>query len=434
MRPRNLQGSGDVSRKRTGMQAVPAGFVHFRVAHRQTLEPVFCPHFGPCGGCDQLDIAYADECHRKEEGLRALAAGRPFLAQTEFLPLLAAAQPLFWRTSLKIPLARRSRRIVCGFYEPGSHRIVDLKTCVVQHPVLVALVRATRELASRLGVAIYDEVAHRGVLRHLVARVAPSTGEILVGLVVRDAGNEGIRRLAGRLWRRFGTPPPEVGAKASGATRLVGIVENVNPERTNVVLGSRSHTLAGRAWLVERADGLEVHTSLDSFVQANPAQASQLYAEILRTLGDVRGRRILELYAGYAPIGLRLARAGAQVRAVERNRAAVRVGSEATGLNALEASLQIVASTAEAALDTPEARDVDTIIVDPPRRGLTPEVVERLLERAAPTLIYVSCNPKSLFRDLERLTQRFAVRTLRGVDLFPRTNHVEVVAHLERVT
>ncbi len=408
--------SFEARQRQAAPERVPA-----REARPRTTAPVDCPHFGPCGGCDLLDVAYADECRRKDESLRALAAEHPFLAGTQVLPLLAAKAPLFWRTSIKIPFARRARRIVCGFYEPGSHRIVDLKTCVVQHPALVALVRATRDLAARLHVSIYDEVAHRGLLRHLVARVAAGTGEILVGLVVRDGGHEGVDRLASALWRRF------------AARGLVGIVENVNPERTNVILGEGGRCLAGRTWLVERTDGLEVRTSLDSFTQANPVQASLLYAEILHMLGDVSGRRILELYAGNAPIGLRLARAGAQVHAVERNRAAVREGNAAARHNSLAERIHCIAGNAESALEGPESRNADVVVVDPPRRGLTPDVVERLLGLAPATLIYVSCNPKSLVRDLERLSSRFSVRFLRGVDLFPRTKQLEVVARLERI-
>ncbi len=420
MRSQGMQARGWTRSGRHGAPKAPPGLVHFARARPGTAAPVFCPHFGPCGGCQLLDISYREELDRKEGAFRALVAASPALARADLLPILGARHPLFWRTSLKIPIARQAGRVVCGFFEPGSHRVVDLSTCVVQQPRLVELVLHARELVRRLRVPVYDETTHRGVLRHLLARVASGTEEMLAGLVVREQGNERVRRLALRLWERC----TEAG--------LVGVVENVNSERTNVVVGSRVHRLAGQTTLLEQADGLVLRTTLSSFAQDNSEQASVQYAEIGRALGAVDGRRVVELYAGYGPIGLRLARNGAQVLAVERNAAAVRQGVEAARLNGLEARIRFLATDAESALADPGTGDADAVVVDPPRRGLTPGVIEQLLAAKVPVLLYVSCNPKTLVRDLERLVPTFAVRCLRLVDLFPRTEHVEAVALLER--
>jgi len=212
----------------------------------------------------------------------------------------------------------------------------------------------------------------------------------------------------------------------------VGVVENVNAERANVILGKRETPLAGRSYLEERADGLVFRTSLGSFAQVNNAQASALYAEVDRLLGDVRERRIVDLYAGYGPIGLRLAQRGATVVAVERSATAVQEGVEAARRNDLDARIRFVAAGVETVLADIESEPVDAIVVDPPRRGLTPEVAARLAAMRFPTLIYVSCNPATLVRDLESLAAAFALRSVRLVDLFPRTAHVEAVALLQR--
>jgi len=292
----------------------PGAFVHFAAARAATADRVYCPNFGPCGGCNRLDLTYAQELEHKESAFRALFAAGTLATSDVMLPILGAQKPLLWRTSLKLPFARQARRIVCGFYEPRSHRIVDLQTCVVQHPRLLELALVTRDLVRRLRVPVYDEIRHRGVLRHLVARVASGTNEMLAGFVVREAGSAPVRRLALQLMQGF------VNAG------LVGVVENTNAERTNVILGRHSQVLAGREWMEERSGGLVLRTTLGSFAQVNNDQAEVLYTEVLRVLGDVRDRRIVDLYSGYGPIGLRLAERGAHVLAVERNPAAVREG------------------------------------------------------------------------------------------------------------
>ena len=395
---------------------------HARPDSRDRVE---CPHFGVCGGCQLLDVPYAEEITRKGAMLRDLAAQSPALAGAELLPMLAARQPLFWRTSLKVPFGRSRGRSVAGFFRRGSHHIVDLHTCFVQDRRLVDLLLATRAWVDELGVPVYDEVAHRGVLRHLVARVASGSDEWLAGLVVRREGTARVRALAGRMWETF------------APRGLVGVVENVNAERTNVILGPRTRKLAGRTRLVEKMDGWVVHTGLDSFAQVNNDQAKVLYAEVLRLLGDMRDRRIVELYSGYGPIGLRLARAGARVIALDKNPQAVREGSGAARFNTLGDRITFVAADAEAGLERLANADgahrpLDAVVVDPPRRGLTAGVIERLCRMDFATLVYVSCNPVTLGRDLELLAPAFAVRALRGVDLFPRMEQIEVIALLER--
>jgi 23S rRNA (uracil1939-C5)-methyltransferase len=378
-----------------------------------------CPHFGHCGGCQFLDIAYEAELQRKHVRFAAAIAAVPVLAGVSVAPILRAEKSLGWRTSLKVPFGRRRGGAVCGFFARGSHEIVDLKTCLIQDPALVELLIAVRAQVRHLRVPIYDEVAHTGVLRHLVARIAAGTGEIGVGLVVREPGHVGIRELAQGIWRSF------------EAKRVVGVIENVNGARTNVILGPRFETLHGRAWLEEESDSLHVQTPFHVFAQVNNTQAPVLYAEVLRLLGDVRGRHVLDLYSGYGPLALRLARAGARVHAVERDAAAVRAGMDAAARHDLAGRIQFTAADVENALAGGDLAAADAAVVDPPRRGLTAGVVEQLLRHPRlGVLVYVSCNPKTLVRDLELLAQRFTVESVRAVDMFPRTDHIEAVVLL----
>lgn len=369
-----------------------------------------------------LELRYDAECLQKQVNFERWVRAHAALRAAELLPLLRAEEPLFYRTSLKVPLGARSSRdgapkVVAGFYRPGTHRIVDLNVCAVQHPSLVRLLIGVRQAATELGIPVDAPGGRPGLLRHLVARVGLGTGEILAGLVVRRAGDPVIRRLAETLLARF---------RPSG---LVGVVENLNSAGGPWVLGRHTLPLAGASTLTALEDGLAIETSLTTFVQVNAAQAQRLYAEIVSWLAPLAGQRVLDLYCGYGPIGLRLARAGADVRAIERDPNAAAEGRRAAERNGLTARIAFEAG--DASLLTPDV-PVNAIIVDPPRAGLAPEFVQRLLSAPPERLLYVSCNPRTLLCDLTHLAQRFAVRRLRPVDLFPRTRHLEALALLER--
>jgi 23S rRNA (uracil1939-C5)-methyltransferase len=398
------------------------GEVPIETAKPQTREAVACPHFGPCGGCDYLDRPYGMEMTRKVRELRDALERQPRLAKVEVLPLLAAKEPLFYRTALKVPFGVAGETPVAGFFRRGTHSIVDLETCAIQHPLLTEFLVTARELVKEIEVPIYREYLHKGVLRHLLARVAPGTGESLIGLVVRKAGAPQVRRLGQALFERF---------ESRG---LVGVVENLNEERTNVVVGEVTKPMFGRPYLDEEQDGLRFRTSIDSFVQVNAAQASELFAEVIRQLGDgnLEGRHVCDLFSGFGPIALRLAKAGARVTAIERNRQAVRDGAAAARANGLDERVRFLAADAFVGLHRVDADGLDALVVDPPRRGLSEELIDLLLELRFRRMVYVSCNPDTLLRDLLMLHRGFDVKAIRPVDLFPRTAHLEAVVSLVR--
>lgn len=388
------------------------------LARPESQQSVFCNHFGRCGGCSLLDLAYADELAGKTEALRQLVEQE--LGQAPLLPELGAARPHFYRTAIKVPFGRVRKGPVCGFFRRGSHSIVDLHECAIQHPLLTEIVLRTRQLVADLHINVYCEETHRGTLRHLLARVAPGTGQALVGLVTLRGGSPAIRRLATALMDEF------------GSRGLVGVVENVNERKTSAIHGTSTHRLAGRATLQEQHDGLKVRTSITSFVQINAEQASVLYAQVLKLLGPMKGRHVCELFAGYGPIALRLAQAGARVTAIEHNPAAVEDGIAAARLNGLSDRVRFQKSDALLGLRRVDAEGLDALVVDPPRRGLGSDLCRLITELAVPRLAYVSCNAESLMRDLKQMQGHFKLEALQPVDLFPRTDHLELVALLSR--
>ncbi len=388
-------------------------------ARPDTASAVRCPHFGPCGGCSFLDQPYAEELALKADAFRRVAEAHLDLAGVELRPPLAAREPLFYRTSLKVPFGMRRGRPIAGFYRRGSHQIVDLHTCAIQHPLLTRLLIGARELAAKLHTPLYDERSHKGLLRHFLARVGAGTGECLAGFVVRYDNDRATLALAEGLLERF--------AKHG----LVGVIENVNRERGSQVVGPESRLLVGRETLREEGDGLALETSLTTFAQVNAAQAAVLYGEVERLLAPLEGLRVVDLFSGYGPIALRLGRRGARVHAIEYDARAVREGQRAAAANGLGERVTYAAGDAGRLLrEVPGP--LDAIVVDPPRRGLSPALVRQLCELAVPRLVVVSCFPDTLVRDLGLLAEAYALRSLGTVDLFPRTPHLESVALLER--
>ncbi len=388
-----------------------------------------CRHFGFCGGCATLDVPYATEIDRKMNGLKSAFQRSALKGDFEWLPLLAAAQPLHYRTALKVPFGFSSGHLLAGFFARGSHSIVNLEECRIHVPVLTEILVEARELALRWKVSIYDERSHHGILRALLARVGTGTDEVLAGLVVRHRGTHRVRGMAKDLFDRF---------EQKG---LVGVCENVHPERTNYMIGRNTYALFGRSMLREKLEDHDVRTSLTTFAQGNAAQAEVLYQRVVELLEPLAGKTVVEAFAGFGPIALRLAWRGARVIAVEQNPVAVHDGKriardlglgEKIGFEEADADHALPAIL-RARFDAVLNRSsVDVALVDPPRKGLGSMVRDALARFGPATVLYVSCNPETLVRDLESIVPAYKVDFVQPLDMYPRTKHLEVIARLHR--
>ncbi len=374
-----------------------------------------CRHFGTCGGCQTLDQAYEAEVRDKEQSLRALFEGGG-IASSTVRPLLSAQAPEGYRTTLKVPFAGYRGEPQAGFYRAGTHEIVNLEECAIQHPALVELLQIARELAAECRVSMYHEARQSGVLRALAARVGQGTGALLVGLVVRRADDRRVAQMAQKLY---------YGMRRRG---LVGVVENHHDQASNAFFGKVTRVLHGEGRLPETFDGLQVQTSLTSFSQSNHTDAETVYRVARELLEPVANKTITELYSGWAPLGLRLAAAGAKLFCVEQSKIAVRDGQRNAKDNGLSDRISFCAM--DAAHGLLQAPPSDAVIVDPPRKGLDEMVRIGLQRGPAPHLVYISCNPVTLLRDIEALADRYQLESIQPVDLFPRTPHVECVASL----
>lgn len=375
-----------------------------------------CPVFAACGGCSLQMMDYAAQLRWKTARVAAQLQRLAGLQDVTVHPCRGMDDPWYYRGKAQFPVGLVAGRLITGPYAAGSHTIVPAAECLIQHPTANRVLAACSQAADRLGLSPYDEQAHTGDLRHVLVRVSAATGEALVVLVTRSPRLPRGRALARELMQAV----PEV----------VGVVQNINPERTNVVLGAETRTLAGRDYVEERLDGLTFTVSALSFFQVNPVQAAVVYRQVL-TYAQLTGTETaVDVYCGTGTMALFLARGARRVVGIEAVAAAVDDACQSAARNAID-NVTFYHGAAEQVLPELAAHGLtaDVVVLDPPRRGADPSVLAAVSNLGPRRLIYVSCNPATLARDLALLgAGGYRAVEVQPVDMFPHTAHVEAVA------
>lgn len=377
-----------------------------------------CPHHGLCGGCRLQHLAYEEQLVYKkglvEDALRRLGG-----MKVPVLPVIGMEAPWRYRNKAQVPVAWADGRVLAGFYQRRSHTVVDTETCPVQLLPNDEVIRAARRAIQRTGVPIYNEKDHTGTLRHVIARTSRASGETLIILVTKGRELPGKEELLKDL--------------SAGTKNLVGIVQNVNPRRGNKIFGQEDITLWGRGYLEEKLGGLTFRISPQSFFQVNSSQA-EILLEKVREYGQLTGEEtVFDLYCGTGAIALYISRFARRVIGVESVAAAVEDARQNARLNGITNAEFILGRSEEAAPRlAKEGYAAHVVIVDPPRGGCRPELLETIITLNPEKVVYVSCNPATLARDLKYLAKGgYRAIEAQPVDMFPHTSHVETVVLLE---
>ena len=379
-----------------------------------------CPVVGECGGCQLQHIAYPAQLELKRQQVVDAITRVGKLEGVTVHPTLGMDQPWLYRNKAQFPMGYVSGKVVAGFFAPGTHRIIDIETCEIQHPLGNQIMAEVKALARIYGVRIYDERTHSGVLRHVVARIGRGTGEAMAVLVTNGREFPFGEEIAQGLMERI----PSV----------VGVVQNINPIQTNVILGRENRLLAGRDFITDYIGEYKFNISPVSFFQVNPAQTEVLYGKALEYAALTGRETVLDIYCGIGTISLFLAKRARRVVGIEWVREAVADARENAERNGV-VNTEFIAG--DAAVEMPrlaeEGTRADVIVLDPPRKGCDEPVLEAIARVRPERIVYVSCNPASLARDLGRL-QALGYRTLevQPVDMFPHTAHVECCSLLVR--
>jgi 23S rRNA (uracil1939-C5)-methyltransferase len=383
-----------------------------------------CKHFGTCGGCSLLDQPIAWQLRDKVEAVEALLA--PYLAGQRVACAVPARAPRHFRTRLLYPVrADRGGLPIVGIYEFRSHHVVRIEECQTQDPWLTALGSTMETILRELRIQPFVPARGNGYAKGIHARLAAGSGEVCAGIVTRPgAFPQGAEFAAAVTQAALALP------QGRRPRKLVGVVHSISDRDDEFLLGDRHLPLRGRDHVVDRTDGLTFRISAGSFYQVHANARELLYADALAMLGDVRGQRVVDGYGGVGGFALRLAKAGAaEVTIVEDNAAACRDAEH----NAKANELPDVHVVAQPFASAKFAERPDLLVVDPPRSGLGEKGVLRALAARPRRLLYVACAADSLARELAVLTASgYRLAAVRLCDLFPHTEHVELVALLER--
>lgn len=375
-----------------------------------------CPYYGRCGGCDFRHMDRAEELDAKRQ--RVQDALRRIGGSAVTVEGIDSGAPLHYRNKSQYPAAADGS---VGFYKARSHQVVPVETCLIQKPQADAAARALRTYIASCGVSCYDERTRRGLVRHLYVRTN-GAGQSLLCVVVNG--------------EKLPREETLVDLLRQAVPEAVGVVLGVNTQPTGAVLGSEYRTLWGTDVLTDTLCGLTFRLSVPSFYQVNREMAEVLYARAVEFAELTGTETVLDLYCGAGTITQVMARHAARVIGAEIVPEAIADAKENARRNGVE-NVEFLCGDAAAAAADFAARGLrpDVICVDPPRKGLAPEVVHAAAQMAPGRIVYVSCDPATLARDVKLFTQEGyeAVRAA-AVDMFPGTANVETVVLLSRET
>lgn len=382
-----------------------------------------------CGGCQWQHVSYDYQLTAKQNVVTQALERIGGFSQPPVHPILGEprATGLGYRNKSTYPLGRatstgeakaQTGQVQAGYYQKGSHSLINLNQCPIQDERLNPLLAEVKQDIQKRGWSIYNEEQHRGKLRHLSLRIGQRTGEMLLTLVSTDQGFAEMEEQAQEWLERY--------------PLLVGVALNVNPARTNAIWGPETRCLAGQEYLSEIFAGLTFQIRPETFFQVNTAQAEAVLNTILEELNLQGTEVIVDAYCGIGTLTLPLAKQAKQVVALEVQPTAVEQAQLNARLNGLD-NVVFYLGEVEKVLPTLEEKP-EIVVIDPPRKGCDRSVLETLLLIKPERIVYVSCNPATLARDLKILCADgdYHLTRVQPADFFPQTSHVECVAFLSR--
>ena len=414
--PRSIRGETvDVKITKVMKTAAAGEIVKIKTPSPERTKPE-CPYFGKCGGCDFQHMSYTEELWAKRQRVQD-ALQRIGGLDIEVEEILGARDPMHYRNKSQYPVGADG---AIGFYQARSHQVVPIDRCLIQSEISDRTAKAVGDWMKRYKISAYDERTHKGLIRHIYVRVNKK-GESLCCIVANGK----------QLPRE-----PELAAYITAAApRTVGVVLNTNTAVGNVILGDKYRTLWGQDFLMDTLCGLTFKLSVPSFYQVNRAQAEVLYGKALEYAALTGEETVLDLYCGTGTITLCLAKQAKRAIGAEIVPPAIRDAKENAERNGVENAEFFCGDAADIAAELErEGLRPDVITVDPPRKGLAPEVIASVVGMEPKRVVYVSCDAATLGRDI-KIFENLGYKATRAcaVDMFPGTRHVESVVRLDRV-
>ncbi|MGG3853487.1 23S rRNA (uracil(1939)-C(5))-methyltransferase RlmD [Caldifermentibacillus hisashii] len=370
------------------------------------------------GGCQLHHMSYEGQLQFKQNLVEQTLTRIGKLQDVNIHPIIGMEQPFHYRNKAQVPVGERSGRLITGFYKPRTHEIIDTDESVIHMEAINDAMKIVKEICSELGVAAYNEEAHTGVLRHIMARFGRKTDELMIVLITRTEKLPHRKEIVEKI--------------VAALPNAKSIVHNVNPKRTNVILGEKTQVLWGQDVIYDYIGNVKFAISPRSFYQVNPVQTQVLYDKALAYAGLTGEEIVIDAYCGIGTISLFLAQQAKKVYGVEVVPDAINDAKKNADLNG---NTNVEFSVGEAEVVIPnwaeEGIHADVIVVDPPRKGCDAALLKTIIEMKPKRVVYVSCNPATLARDLGILEAGgYQTLEVQPVDMFPMTMHVECCALL----
>ena len=377
------------------------------------IQPL-CPVSTACGGCVFQNASYEYELrykkHKVEETLKRIG----HLENIKVNDVIGMDDPSHYRNKVQVPFGKENKHIIYGFYKSNTHKIIPIKECNIEDKKAGPILKEIASLMEEFHIDPYNEDYRTGIIRHVLIRTSISTNEIMVVFVSNvdtfPGRNNFIKELVNRC--------PQIST----------IIFNVNKRDTNVILGENEKTLYGKGFITDEILGLKFNISSKSFFQVNPIQVQKLYGSAIEYANLSKKDTVLDAYAGVCTIGLLAAPHVKHVTSVELVKSAVINGRNNAKLNNVD-NIDIIEDDCTLYINK-KLPKFDVVIMDPPRKGSTPEFLNALLKIKPSRIIYISCDVSTLARDLEHLVKDYNITTIQPVDMFPRSFHVETICAL----
>lgn len=382
------------------------------------VKPV-CGVYHICGGCQLQHIRYEHQLELKHDYVKKCF--NEVGLNIEVLKPIGMNDPYHYRNKLQIVFSEKKKKIVSGFYEENTHKVVNVEACDIQDQVGNEIIKSFKLLMAKHKIKPYIEKTDEGLIKHVLVKRSEKTKEVLVVIVTRDLVFPGRNNIIKDLRQKH----PEI----------TTIVQNINPRRTSVVLGNEEKVIYGKGYIEDILLNRRFQISSKTFYQVNAKQTEVLYQTAIDLLNLKKTDVVLDAYAGVGTIGISLASKVKEVLSVEINPDSVKNAKKNAQINQIS-NIDFVCEDASKYIEFMQNEKIklDAIVVDPPRAGLDKPFVDALNQIRVKKLVYISCDPTTLARDLKQLSYRYDIKSVQPVDMFSQTYHIENVCLLTAKT
>ena len=386
---------------------------------KHRVEPK-CPVYKRCGGCSLQHLSYDEQLKFKTKKVKDVLERIGGFENADVNDAIGMENPFHYRNKAQFPVREGKNGVEIGFYAPRSHNVIDIESCLIQHPLNDKIIRLIREFIREENVSVYNETTGKGLIRHIVTRIGYVTKEVLICIVINGKSIPKKERLIKKL---------------SEVEGLKGIVLNINTKNTNVILSRETKVLWGQGFITDYIGDVKFEISINSFYQVNPVQTKVLYSKALELAGLTGNENVFDIYCGIGTISLFLAKKAKKVIGVEIVEQAIEDAKRNAKINGIT-NAEFIAGSAEEVIPKlyEEGITADVVVVDPPRKGCDEAVLDTIIKMQPKRVVYVSCDPSTFARDLKVLCSNgYEKGTAQPVDQFCHSGHVETVVLLSKL-